>query len=326
MVTFHPLDPIVTGISPEILAAQRQVNQALAQFPQPDVLVPGGISQLRAITSPQQSPPELTPEDVTAAGPGGDLRLHIFTPPGPVRGAIVRIHGGGWAAGAPEDDEAVNDQIARRCGVAVVSPEYRLVPESSIADQIDDSVAAVRWTLAHGRERFGTSRLFLAGTSAGAHLAAATVLRLRDAAEPGFASVLGIHLDCGAYDLSGAPRVRASSDSDLVLSRGLIYGLLDLGLPGMDPEGRRDPVLSPLYADLSGLPPALFTVGALDPLRDDSAFLAARWRLAGNRADLDVWPEGAHAFANMGSPLAALATDRTTGWITAQLDSADTAS
>jgi acetyl esterase len=326
MVTFHPLDPVVTGISPEILDAQRQVNRMLAQFPQPDVLAPGGVAQLRAITAPPQAPPELTPEDVTVAGPGGDLRLHIFTPPGPLRAAVVRIHGGGWAAGAPEDDEALNDQIARQCGVAIISPEYRLVPESSIADQIDDTLAAARWTLAHAQTRFGTSRLLLAGTSAGAHLAAATVLRLRDAAEPGFASVLGVHLDCGAYDLSGAPRVRASSDGDLVLSRGLIYGLLDLGLPGTDPEARRTPAMSPLYADLSGLPPALFTVGALDPLRDDSAFLAARWQLAGNHADLDVWPEGAHAFTNMGTPLAAAAIDRTTAWITARLDSADMAS
>jgi acetyl esterase len=320
MTLFHSIDPLVTDISAEVLDAQRRVNQLLTQFPQPDVLTPQGLAQLRANNAPPQPAPLLTPYDVTIAGPGGDLRLHIFTPAGSARAVIVRIHGGGWAAGAPEDDEALNDQIARRCQVAIVSPDYRLVPESSISHQIDECVAATRWAAAQAHERFGTSRLLLAGTSSGAYLAATILLRLRDAAEPGFTSIVGVHLDCGAYDLSGTPSVRTSTNSSLVLSRSLIDGLMELGLPSVDPESRRDPSLSPLYADLIGLPPALFTVGSLDPLRDDALFLAARWRLAGNPADLDVWPEGAHSFTNMGTPLATVALDRTTSWISALLD------
>jgi len=74
--------------------------------------------------------------------------------------------------------------------------------------------------------------------------------------------------------------------------------------------------------DLSGLPPALFTVGALDPLRDESILMAQRWQLAGSHADLDVWPEGDHAFINMATPLGGLALARTTNWITAILDQA----
>jgi len=320
LTTFHALDPLVTDISAEVLDAQRQVNQMLAQFPQPDVLTPQGLVQLRAITAPPQPAPELTPSDVTIAGPYQDLRLHIFTPASSARAVIVRIHGGGWASGAPEDDEALNDQIARRCQVAIISPGYHLVPESSVPHQIDECVAAVRWAAAQAQGRFGTSQLLLAGTSAGAHLAAATLLRLRDMADPAFTPIIGIHLDCGAYDLSGTPSVRSATKSSLVLSRALIDGLVELGLPRMDPEARRAPSLSPLYADLSGLPPALFTVGNLDPQRDDSLFLATRWRLASNVADLDVWPEGAHAFTNMGTPLAAVAFDRTTSWISALLD------
>ena len=60
----------------------------------------------------------------------------------------------------------------------------------------------------------------------------------------------------------------------------------------MSPEDRRDPGVSPLYADLHGLPPALFTVGADDHLVDDTLFLAARWELAGNHTELVVYPEG----------------------------------
>jgi predicted ester cyclase len=63
------------------------------------------------------------------------------------------------------------------------------------------------------------------------------------------------------------------------------------------------------------MPPALFTVGNLDPLRDDALLLAGRWEFAGGRADLEVWPEGAHAFTNMGTPLGEIALTRTIEWI-----------
>jgi hypothetical protein len=100
-----------------------------------------------------------------------------------------------------------------------------------------------------------------------------------------------------------------------VLTHDWLYGLLEIGLPGYSLEQRRVPSLSPALADLAGMPPALFTVGNLDPLRDDSLLLAGRWRLAGGRADLDVWPEGAHAFTNMATPLGKLALDRSIAWI-----------
>jgi acetyl esterase/lipase len=67
-------------------------------------------------------------------------------------------------------------------------------------------------------------------------------------------------------------------------------------LPGIDREARRAPSFSPLYADLRGMPPALFTVGTEDPLLDDSLFMAPRWRAAGASATLRVWPESIHGF------------------------------
>ncbi|MFF3750602.1 alpha/beta hydrolase [Streptomyces sp. NPDC002018] len=311
---------VVTGLDPELLDAQREANLVLAQMPQPDVTTPEGLAVLRALTSPVQPSSALTPEDITVPGPGGDLRLRVFVPDGPVRGVFLRLHGGGWAAGTPEDDESFNDRIARHCRVAVVSPEYRLVPEAGIADQIEDCLAAARWAAAQARDRFGTDSLLIGGISAGGHLAATVTLRLRDADEPAFALLDGALLDCGAYDLSFTPSVRAADDTTLVLPRTWLDGLTALGLPGLDTAARKDPALSPLYADLTGLPPALFTVGALDPLRDDSVFLSALWRLAGNRADLDIWPEAAHAFTNMGTPLAEAAFRRTTSWIDALYD------
>lgn len=316
MVEFHPQNLFVTGVDPEVLRAQQEVNQAIAQMPHANLRTPEGLTALRASTAPPQPAPVLKPIDLTMRGPGGDMRLHVFTPQAPVKAIFLRIHGGGWVSGAPEDDEALNDQIARKCGVVVMSPEYRLAPEVTIRDQIDDCVAAARWIGAEAERRFGASAVLVGGCSAGSHLAAATVLRLRDAKDRVFPRIVATHLDCGLYDLSGSPSVRAADDRALILTPDWILSFFELGLPGLTAEGRRDPSVSPLYADLADLPPALLTVGALDPLRDDSLFLSARWQAAGSGASVDVWPEGGHAFTNMGTPLSALALERTTSWLT----------
>ena len=319
MPAFPRYESMVTDIDSAILETQRQINKMIGEMPSPDVHTPEGLATLREMTHPPQGSIELAPTDITIPGPGGDLRLHVFVPEAPVRGVLLRIHGGGWCAGAPEDDETLNDHLARTCGLVVVSPEYRVAPESTMLDSIADCVAAARWVGAQARERFGTRTVMLGGISAGAHLAAATLLRTRDEGDPFFAALVGVHLDCGSYDVSGTPSVRATDETSLILTHRLLFGMIDIALPGTDPEGRRDPKISPLYADLTGLPPALFTVGALDPLSDDSRFMAARWQAAGNHAELDVWPEGAHSFTNLSGALADLALARTTSWINAIL-------
>jgi acetyl esterase len=322
MAQFHSTNPVVTDIDPGELAAQRQVNALLAQMPHPDVRTPEGLALLRQATANNDGGTQLTPSDLTIAGPGGHIRLRVFAPEGPRRAVMLRIHGGGWAAGAPEDDDVVNDSIARTCGIVIVSPEYRLVPDVTLVEQIEDCAAVADWLAAHAASEFGSVTLLIGGISAGGHLAAATLGALRRAGSPAFDMFAGAHLDCGAYDLGGSPSVVNSTDQTLVLTHDWIYGLLEIGLPGYDLEQRRAPSVSPMFTDLTGMPPALFTVGTLDPLRDDSLLMAARWQLDGSGADLDVWPEGAHGFTNMATPLGAVALDRATSWITALLSRA----
>jgi acetyl esterase/lipase len=306
----------VDELEPEILDAQRAANAELLKMPHPDPRTPQGLVELRALIAPPQRPAQLTPTDVVVNGPDGDLRLHIFVPEAPARAVMVRIHGGGWVGGAPEDDEALNDHICRICQVAIVSPEYRLAPEHgvTILDEIEDCLAAARWAGASS-SRFGTDRMMIAGTSGGAHLAAATLLRLRDAGDPAFTAIVGAHFDSGPYDVSGTPSQRLANENTLIVTPMWLEAFRALAFPGRDLEMLRDPEVSPLYADLSGLPPAMFVVGALDPLLDDSLFMAARWRAAGNQAAVEVWPAGAHTFMNMGTPLAQAALARTTAWI-----------
>jgi acetyl esterase/lipase len=90
----------VTGIDPAVLAAQREANKLLAQMPHPDVHTPEGLEMLRALTANNEAGTVLTPLDLATAN--GSIRLRTFVPDGAVRGVMLRIHGGGWAAGAPK--------------------------------------------------------------------------------------------------------------------------------------------------------------------------------------------------------------------------------
>jgi acetyl esterase/lipase len=322
MPTFHSTNPLVTDIDPDVLGAQRQANALLAGFPHPDVRTPEGLATLRTLTANNDQGTIVTPRDRTIQTDAGANRLRTFVPDAPIRGVMLRIHGGGWAAGAPEDDDTLNDRYARACGLVVVSPEYRLTPDVTVLEQITECVAVAEWLAANAAAELGCDRLLIGGISAGAHLAAATLLRLRGESAATFARFVAAVLDSGPYDLGFTASAHLANEETLVVTGTWLEGFRDLALPGGSIDEWRAPDVSPLLNELTGMPPALFTVGNLDPLRDESILMALRWQLDGGRADLDVWPEGAHAFANMATPLGELAAERTTSWITATLDAA----
>jgi acetyl esterase len=86
-----------------------------------------------------------------------------------------------------------------------------------------------------------------------------------------------------------------------------------------EPQQRRDPDISPLHADLTGLPPAFFTVGELDPLLDDSLFMAARWHAAGNHAEIVICPESVHGFTAFPNEIAARSLAQQVGFLKSRL-------
>ena len=229
--------------------------------------------------------------DRSIPGPAGALNVRVLVPDG-VRGVYLHLHGGGWALGAAKQSDVRNHAIARHCGLAVVSVDYRLAPEHPFPAGPDDCEAAALWLAQNARAEFGTTRLWIGGESAGAHLAALTLLRLRDRHQ--LAPFAGANLVYGAYDLSMTPSQARWGARDLVLSTPILEWFYGFCIP--DRARRRDPDVSPLHADLAGLPPALFSVGTLDPLLDDSLFMHARWLAAGNRAELAVYPGGIHGF------------------------------
>src|SRR5207302_1916612 len=106
-------------------------------------------------------------------------------------------------------------------------------------------------------------------------------------------------LQYGSFDLSMTPSQRLWGDRNLVLSTPIIRWFADQFLPDKNPEHRRDPDISPLFADLSKMPPAIFTVGTEDPLFDDTLFMEARWRATVASSELRIWPEAPHGFVSL---------------------------
>lgn len=250
---------------------------------------------------------------------GRTVKLRIFTPPGKARGIVLDFHGGGWTIGNARMADDQNAELATKIGVAVVSVDYRLALTNPLSALVDDCEAAAMWTIEQAAREFGTCRLVVKGSSAGAHLAAATLLRLRDRGLP-IKSVAGAVLFFGLYNFAGTAMVRAAGPETLILHGPTVRATLCKLTPGMNDEERRDPVISPLYADLSGLPPALFLVGTRDMLLEDSERMEARWRKANGNSELVVAPESPHAFNRMSTAVARKIAQYVEAWMLVRLD------
>lgn len=228
-------------------------------------------------------------------GPAGDIAMRRFVPD-EVTGVYLYLHGGGWAIGGADEHDEELEALAQACRVVVLSVEYRLAPEYPYPAGPDDCEAAAWWLAQNAATEYGPVSLFIGGASAGAHLAVVTLLRLRD--RHGFTGFAGANLAYGQYDLNLTPSARRWENRPLVLTTSQ----LEWFISAFAPPDLRAPDVSPLYADLKALPPALFTVGTLDPLLDDSLFMGLRWMQAGNVAELALYPGCIHGFTAL--PLA----------------------
>lgn len=249
-------------------------------------------------------------------GRDGPIRLRVLEPQArEATGAYLHVHGGGWTLGTADEQDVRLEALAEATGLVGVSVEYRLAPEHPHPAGADDCEDAGLWLLERGAVELGVPERFaIGGESAGGHLSALTLLRLR--AQRGGDSGFGAaNLVFGAFDLSITPSARAWGDTNLILSTPIIDWFAEQYLPGMAPEDRRDPSISPLYADLRDLPPALFTVGTRDPLLDDTLFMEARWRHAGSRSELDVVAEAIHAFLIFELEISRTSFDRQHGFL-----------
>ncbi len=296
----NPFDP--KSVDPDTAAFVAELSAKLAEMPAAHE-VPVELSRRARDEGlgffPFYAPLEKAVDLAIPAAPGGPGRVRVQRPEGPATGVFLHIHGGGWTLGRPwHQDHRMQDLIAAT-GCATVSVEYRLGPEHPWPACVEDCAAAARWLVENVKAEFGTDRIAIGGESAGAHLAATSLLSMK--AEGKLDAFHGALMVYGAYDMSMTPSTANWGARKLILSTPTIQWFGgNLAIPA---DRLRDPLVSPLYGDLAGMPPALFQCGTYDPLMDDTAFMAHRWAAAGAEAETIWYPGGVHAFDYFDTPL-----------------------
>ncbi|WP_417663345.1 alpha/beta hydrolase [Pseudomonas sp.] len=251
-------------------------------------------------------------------GVGGvSVPVRIIRPQGQAQGVVLDIHGGGWVIGNAQMNDAFNAAMVKECQVAVVSVDYRLALSTPIEGLIEDCLSAARWLLDDDCAEFANLPVILVGESAGGHLAAATLLALKQWPEL-LQRVSGALLYYGVYDLTGTTSVRSAPRETLLLHGPGMVEALRMLTPGLSDLQRRQPPLSPLYGDFTDFPPALMFAGELDPLRDDTLCLAERWKQAAP-VEVQMLPESPHGFIHFPTAFANSVLAYSHDWIKARI-------
>ena len=200
---------------------------------------------------------------------------------------LVYLHGGAYVFCSPRSHRHLVAALSEATNATAFALDYRLAPEHPFPAAIEDSVAVYRWLLDQG---FAPNRIFIAGDSAGGGLTIATMLSLRDAGLP--LPAAGICLSPWVdLTLAGASY---SANADAISTRDRLAGYVKLYLS--DGKDVRHPLVSPIFADLKGLPPLLIQVGAAEPFYDDSISLEATAKACGVESTLEIWPDMIHVW------------------------------
>lgn len=203
---------------------------------------------------------------------------------------ILYLHGGGYVSGSPNSHRALMAHLSRHAHARVLALDYRLAPEHPYPAAIEDAWAAYWWLLCQG---YAPDRIVVAGDSAGGGLTLALLLALRDAHAP---------LPAGAIcfspwvDLALTGASLHKNGATDYINREILQTTAQMYLDGRDPH---DPLISPLYGDLHGLPPLLIEVGSAELLYDDGRRFAQRARRAGVPVEFDAVPGMVHVWQFM---------------------------
>lgn len=228
--------------------------------------------------------------------PGGRYRSETIAsvpglwtePAGAALATVLFLHGGGYVGCSPKTHRPITCAYARR-GFRVFAPDYRLAPEHRFPAAVDDALAVYRALLAAD---VNARRLIISGDSAGGGLTLATLVAARRDGLP--VPACGVLLSPWADLALTGDSIRANAGSEPMLTADALSVMASLYLGAAD---ARDPLASPLYADLTGLPPLAIHASDIEVLRDDATRLAERARAAGVEVALTLWPGQAHDWA-----------------------------
>jgi acetyl esterase/lipase len=249
---------------------------------------------LFASETPSDTPSDTPPaEEIPAAG----LPATWFHPPNSRRDRVMLyLHGGGFKLGSVRSHRAMIVRLAAAAGCAALALDYRLAPEHKFPAPVEDTVDAYYWLLDQG---FAPEHIVFAGDSAGGGLALSTMVSLRNQATalPAAGAVMSAWTDLTASGASYETRAAA----DPIHQRGMILATAKSYLGGTD---AKNPLASPLFADLQGLPPLLMQVGGRETVLDDTLDFAAKAKQAGVAVDVSVYEKMIHVFQQFAPDLA----------------------
>jgi epsilon-lactone hydrolase len=277
-----------------------------------------GISEqrklLRELISAQPLPADVT---VTSAALGGVPTAEITIDGTAPRHVVLYFHGGVYVLGDAVQAAGLAAQVARRTSATVISVDYRLAPEHPYPAAVDDALAAYQALLDNGT---APSDIAFAGESAGGGLAVATLVNARDH---------GLPLPAAAYLMSpyadltlAGTTLDTKRDADPLLSPEALQARVPDYTAGQDAAL---PLISPVFADLTGLPPLIIQAGSREVLLDDAIRLAGRAAVADVQVTLDITPGVPHVFQAYAPILdeAAAALDRAGQFLSAHLAAAE---
>ncbi len=263
------------------------IRKNLAENP----LIPEGAS-LEQMRSGMDAMGDMLPVpdgvSVTSVDAGGVPSDWVAAAGSDASRAVLYCHGGGYVIGSTLSHRGLLGRLSAATGARVLGINYRMAPESPFPAAVEDSVKAYRFLLDQGID---ASRIAVAGDSAGAGLAAATLVALRDEGlpQPGCAVCISPWVDMEGQGETMETRAAV----DPMVQREALLEMAKLYLAGADP---RAPLAAPLHADLSGLAPILIQVGDAETLLDDSIRFEAALKQAGNDVTLEVWDEMIHVW------------------------------
>jgi monoterpene epsilon-lactone hydrolase len=201
---------------------------------------------------------------------------------------LLFFHGGGYCSGSIRSHRGMVSEAGRAAKVRTLALGYRLAPESPFPAALDDALAAIAFL---GGQGIAADRIAIGGDSAGGGLSLAAMIRLREAASPlpACAWLVSPWVD---LEMTGAS-IDTKATIDPLIHREYLQELAANYLHGQNP---RNPLVSPLHADLTGLPPMLIQVGSAETLLDDAVRIAGRLGAADVATSLEIWPHMIHAW------------------------------
>ncbi|MCM3585220.1 alpha/beta hydrolase [Mesobacillus maritimus] len=269
----------------------RQLLKASVAAQKPGQSLADARKGLEALTALNPLAQDLTVEKLTVEGMPAEW---VSAPNATTDQVFLYLHGGAYIMGSCNTHRDLASKISRASGCRVLVIEYRLAPENPYPAAVEDALTAYRWLLSTG---FSPNQVVIGGDSAGGGLTLSLLLSLKEAgeAQPAAAVLLSPWTDLAGTGASMESRAEVDpwlSPEPTRQTPSLYLGLTD----------RRNPIVSPIYADLQGLPPLFVQVGDHEILLDDAVRLVERAREAGVEVSFKIWGEMWHVFQQFNMP------------------------